>query len=172
MFDRDKPSLAAEAFFALLLAAIVLWYVWDAASASMKLGNLILIAPASLLAFGALASAIGGVLRHDTVSSDVAMEGGSAPSKRRSEPLSIAVSIYAAVRYKPIIYLALFVLYIVSMEAITFDLATFMFIASTMVVSRRCGWIEMMAVSAIGAAVITYGFKALIPYYEFPTILF
>lgn len=160
MSERSKPSLAAEVAFAALIAAVVVWYVWDAASASTRLGNLILIAPAAVLAFVALACVVVGVVRRDQ---DVADEETSERSDTGEASLE---------RFKPLIYLLVFVLYIASMSMIGFDLATFLFIAVTMLVSRRSGWIEILTVSVIGAAVITYGFKALIPYYQFPSILF
>lgn len=162
MSERQKPSLTAEVIFALLIAGAVAWYVWDAASASMKLGNLILIAPAAVLALGALIFGLIGVLRRPDEAKTPARE--AAPS--------IGAALLAAVLSKPILYLALFLIYIFSMQKAPFDLMTFLFVGATMIVSRRSTWIETLAVSAISSAVITYGFKALIPYYDFPTIFF
>lgn len=153
MMDRYKNSPAAEYIFASFIAAFVIWYLWKAASTSLSVENLILIVPAAILALTTLTFAVVTDVSH-----------GAASTTTRDDPTQVEglSSLGCLVSYAA---------YIFSMWTIGFDLATFLFIALTMSFSRNTGWLEIFATALIGAIAITYGFKALIPYYQFPTIL-
>lgn len=154
MTDRAKPSPMAECLFASLIAAAVAWYLWDATSKSLSIENLIWIAPGTLLAFSALAFAVAPVVRHARVVETF----GEGPEE--------------ASGCSPLICLFLFVVFIFSMELTGFDLATFLFIALTMSISAKRRWSEVLLTALMGSVAITYGFKELIPYYQFPTLTF
>lgn len=119
-----------------LFAAFVVWFTNDAWNASPTLVNMLLIGPVAALALLIVAGLVVGSLRaspeEPSETTDPEGEKGSLRS-----------------RYGVFFGCLLLALYVVSLEYIGFDVASFLFCATTMVMMGQRNWLAIAIYTAI-----------------------
>jgi len=155
MTDRSVPRGIDWGHIALLviLAWIAIWYLHDTWSASSRVRNLILVLPASILALGLAAGIAGGVIiRGLQGRADAAVEGAE------SATTSVRERIY------PLILMAIFALYILSLPVTGFDVGSVLFIMIALLADGERRPVFLIVYPVVFAAICTLLFGWLLPY--------
>jgi hypothetical protein len=127
-----------------VIAGVVLAYWLDARGTSLKLSNLLLVQPASLLALGLVLAAIPQAFRpRPTDEGHQEQEGG----------IGRIVALAGAFGAMTLL-----------LERIGFDLATFLFMVVALRVCGERRWWVLALFSAAFTALIIYGYGALVPF--------
>lgn len=159
----------------IFIAGWVSWYFFDSYTASSNIQNLILIAPASILAlvlcfivsFEIFRSPISKSTDHGQISSSQseALQGQDSASRRFSGITGLIA------RYRVLCFIILFGLYVTFLEIIGFDVATYLFIAVVMALQgERRIWVLLAYSIAFGTlAVLAFGL--MIPYPMFTRLV-
>lgn len=161
MAERLSADRRAEARWGpLALAALMtgwsLWYFADAYLASARIQNLIFIAPAVTIVTILFAVVlITALLRR----SDKVQEKDEQVVKATAQRLTM-----------PIAVMILLLLYVVSLPRIGFDLATFLFIAGTLLAQGERRPLFIIIYSAIFSLLVVWAFKAMLTL-DMPTLL-
>lgn len=150
MFRRvDRSHLA----LLIVLAGVVVWYLFDAVQASRRIENLIFVVPigafALLLCAGALIGIARAALRDDTRAIE-----SRAPVAGRTIALMIAFAVYVS-----------------SMDRIGFDVASVLFVGIALWLQGERRWPLLLVYTPVFALGACYGFKQMLPY-PMPTTLF
>ncbi len=148
MTDIDGAARRIEWGHVLFLAGIAAWtgyFLYDTWVASPSVRNLILILPASVLAFGLVALVLAGLFVAPATAEPTTEE-------TRAEKL------------KPFVLMGLFALYILTLPVLGFDVGSFAFVALSMLADGERRWWLIAAYSAVFAVVVTWLFGWLLPY--------
>jgi hypothetical protein len=131
-----------------LFLVITCWYLFDSYKASPTTENLLLILPTGIVILGLALWILASTLR----SSKVVTE----PAEKKEKPKEKEVSVIGA--------MAILAGYILSMDWIGFDVATFLFIGSMMFLQgeRRIAWLT--GFSFVFAFLVSIFFEYMIPY--------
>lgn len=159
MKPGPRISLAdlSDLLLVICFATVVIWYFFDTLGASRRIENMIFIVPVSAVAVVLCGIIIIQILRrilaarHEADATDTAI-GTPAPEGsllRRLRPGMVA---------------GLFVVYVLSLERVGFDLATFLFVAATLAIQGERQPLIVIGYSFAFAAALTYGFRLLLPY--------
>ncbi len=151
-----------EAGHLLLIAAVAaytVWYVNDVVNASAAVRNLLFVVPVGIFILGLCA-----IL---AVQSITAIARGDAPSAEAAEDADAPVDGNPRM---PVIMAGLFVAYIAAMSYVGFDVATFVYIAACLWVQGERNLPLVLLYAIAFAAVLTYGFRSMIPY-PFETLI-
>lgn len=147
---RNRIDLG-HLLFVLFILACVVWYFIDAYSASSSIQNLILIAPASGLALVLCAVVLFQILRPPKT---VAEED-------KTEKMETAGG---WARHRTPIFIVLFGLYVLTLDVIGFDVATYLFVAGAMLLQgERRPWVVVGYSLGFGTLVV-WVFTMLLPY--------
>jgi len=140
----------------IFICAVVIAYLLDARSVSLKVSNLALIEPAAIIALILAALVLPQCFKRGT---PVPEEEATAAPKESWRDLGKVAALAAA-----------FGAFAVSLEAVGFDVATFIFVALGLYLcgERRLWLIGLY--SAVFTVVIVYGYQLLVPY-PFPLLV-
>ncbi len=127
-----------DLIFAALLGAICLWYLLDSYAVSARMENLILVAPACIVALGLCAAIIIGDLRRR-----------SPPASPEGEDEDDFVRPAVAVDWRSIATMGMLILYVLVMVPLGFDLATFLYVVAMLVVLREKSITLILAYSLV-----------------------
>lgn len=145
-----------HATFVLFITSFVIWYFIDAYSASSSIQNLILIAPAS-----ALALVLCAIVLFQIFSAPKSPAPEKVPEKGDEAGTE---TVDGWKRFRSPIFIVLFGLYILTMDVIGFDVATFLFVAAAMFLQgERRLWVIAGYSLGFGTLVILV-FSMLLPY--------
>ncbi len=151
MKERTRGRLVVDwGHLALLtfISGVVLAYLLDARATSLKINNLLLVEPAAIIALIFVALVLPQCFRR------VSEEKAAEPV--RKETLSELGKVAALA--------AAFGAFVISLETVGFDVATFLFTAfGIYVCGERKLWLILLF-SAIFTAVIVYGYQMLVPF--------
>ena len=136
-----------------VLAGVVVWYLHDAWAASSRVRNLILILPASLLA---LALAVG-------IAVGVLVRGLRGEEVSDAEPAEDAGDTLHD-RIYPLILMAIFALYILTLPVTGFDVGSALFVMVAFLVDGERRPLVLTIYPVIFAAACTLLFRWLLPY--------
>jgi len=136
-----------------VLAGITVWYLHDAWSASSRVKNLILVLPASILALLLAAGiALGVILRPALGKAEPEAEGAdTTPPGYRD-------------RFYPLILMAIFALYILTLSVTGFDVGSALFVFVALVFDGERRPIFLVLYPVVFAALCTLLFRWLLPY--------
>ncbi|HMA16452.1 MAG TPA: tripartite tricarboxylate transporter TctB family protein [Kiloniellaceae bacterium] len=139
----------------LLICAVVVAYLLDTRATSLRINNLLLVQPTSIIALILAALVLPQCFRRKD-----AAEGDADPAKRESwRDLGKIAALAAA-----------FGAFTVSLETLGFDAATFIFLAlGTYICGERRLWVIALF-SGVFTAAIVYGYQVLVPY-PFPLLV-
>ncbi len=126
-----------------VIAGIVLVYWLDARGTSLKLSNLLLVQPASILALGLVLAAVPQAFRSRPIE-----EGGPAQEGGIGRIVALAGAFGAMT---------------LMLERIGFDVATFLFMVVALGLRGERRWWVLVLFSAVFTALIIYGYGALVP---------
>ena len=131
-----------------VLSGIVIWYLHDAWSASARVRNLILVLPASILSLTlALAIGVGVIMRRSAV-----------PERSASDEASTREKLY------PLILMAIFGLYILTLPVTGFDVGSALFVLVALVADGERRPLFLAVYPIAFAALCTLLFRWLLPY--------
>ena len=136
-----------------VLAGIAIWYLHDTWSASSRVRNLILVLPASILALGLAAAIAGGVIIRG-------LKGRGDPALDPDDGIGGS----ARERLFPLILMAIFALYILSLSVTGFDVGSALFIMIALLADGERRPLFLIAYPAVFAAICTLLFRWLLPY--------
>lgn len=128
----------------------IILYLVDTLRASSKVGNLILILPASILGLGLCALLAVGIVREARSPIDPETV---APEK---EPLQE--------RLRPLVLLGLFALYILLLPALGLDVGSLFFLILALIANGERRPVFIVLYSLIFAVIVTILFKSILPY--------
>ncbi|PLC52634.1 hypothetical protein CR155_17770 [Pollutimonas nitritireducens] len=132
-------------------------YLFDAMGASSKVGNLVLILPASILGLLLCVLTLGGIVRDARREvNDVHVEAPVEESKGEAE------SFYD--RARPIVMLGLFAIYILLLPVLGMDVGSAIFLAVALLANGERRVVFIIGYSVIFAAASTLLFKSILPY--------
>jgi hypothetical protein len=146
----DWGHLALLAVF----AGIILAYLFDARATSLRVNNLLLVQPVSILALGLLLLILPQCFKRERPA-DAAEADTAAAEKPKESPLDLT---------KILVMMVAFVVLAFSMELIGFDIAVFTFLVLGIFVCGERNWIANIAFSAVFTALLIYGYGAIIPF--------
>jgi hypothetical protein len=135
-----------------VIAGVVIYYLLDARSVSLRANNLLLVQPASLLALLLVALVIPQCFRRVSPASEDAQPADFGDLGR--------VAALAAA----------FGAFVFSLETVGFDIATFLFTAAALFLCGERRWHVILPFSAIFTVALIYGYGYLIPF-PFPLTL-
>lgn len=136
-----------------VLAGVVVWYLHDAWTASSRVRNLILILPASILALAlAVGIAVGVLVR--------GLRGEGAPGADSTEDPDETTRD----RIYPLILMAIFALYILTLPVTGFDVGSALFVMVAFLVDGERRPLILILYPALFAAGCTLLFRWLLPY--------
>ena len=124
------------------LAGFTLWYLLDAISVSAKPQNLLLILPLAVIVLAIVALEL--ILR---------IKHGSLFRSSEQEPL-----------YTTLPVVGLFAVYVLSLEAIGFDMATVAFLASFLILKGERNWWLVGGYSVTFGLSVAFFFSQMLPY--------
>jgi hypothetical protein len=132
-----------------VIAAVIIAYWLDARGTSLKISNLLLVQPASIIGLILVALILPQVFPR------IASEDVADAAERRQDLLKIGrVALLAGA----------FGIFVFSLETIGFDIATFAFVAVGLYL---CGEKKLWVIgvySAVFTVLVVYGYQALVPY--------
>lgn len=153
--------------FVVFIAGSVSWYFYDAYSASSSIKNLILIGPASALALILCAALlIQDIQKALRVRSEFPRSAPATPVQDIEKPATVKEDTAEKRRgtQRVIVYILAFGLYIGLLEIIGYDVATWLFIAASLVWSgERRPWVVVVFSVAFGSLAV-WLFGLLLPY--------
>jgi type IV secretory pathway TrbD component len=149
--------------FATFIVAFVLWYLFDARSASLSVNNLLLVEPLAVFALLMYLLILPQCFRR----SDTA----SVPQTPADDPLAPALPTEARALIRIGILGGALGLFVFSLNTIGFDLAIWLFALVTMVICGERRPVPLAVYPLAVALVAVYGFRALMPYPMVTTIL-
>lgn len=154
----------------LTIAAAICLYLVDSINASSRVGNLVLILPASILGLVLCLIVLVSVIR-------TAWRGASRPesdlplSAERSADSDDGAEVSASEeattmleRFRPMVMLALFAIYVLLIPYLGMDGSSALFLAAALFVNGERRLIFILGYSIIFAAIATYLFKSILPY--------
>ncbi|AWB35376.1 tripartite tricarboxylate transporter TctB family protein [Orrella marina] len=154
----------------LVISAAICLYLVDSINASSRVGNLVLILPASILGLGLCLLTLAGIVREAIrgPSEDVKV---STPVAGESDQRGVDSSVdspdeHSTVfeRARPLVMLALFAVYVLMIPYLGMDGSSALFLAAALIVNGERRLIFILGYSIIFAAVATYIFKSILPY--------
>lgn len=149
--------------FVLGIGGWVSWYFLDAYHASSTVTNLILIAPASALALCLCGLILFRRLR-DACTAPDAVEP-EAPAEAETPAGASGLT-----RYRPVAFIVLFGLYIVGLETIGYDVASWLFIAASLVLAGERRPLTVIVYSLLFGSLAVWLFGLMTPY-PMPTLV-
>lgn len=153
-----------HALFVGLIAAAVIWYLFDARGVSTSINNLLLIQPVAIFALAMVVLIVPQLfVRTDTVVEE--------QKEEEYDPLAPKLPTERAQVIKMLTLGGALGVFVFALNIIGFDIAIFLFAASTMLVCGERRPLHIIAYSAAVAVVAIYGFRALMPYPMFTAIL-
>jgi hypothetical protein len=132
-----------------VMTVVVIGYLLDARATSLKINNLLLVQPAAILALILVALILPQVFPK--------LPAADVPDKEDNRRARVEVARVGLLA-------AAFGLFVFSLEAVGFDVATFCFVAIGLYV---CGERRLWVVgvySAVFTALVVYGYQQLVPY--------
>lgn len=129
-----------------VIAAVVVVYLLDARATSLKVNNLLLIQPGSILALILVALVVPQCFKRVPVSE----------AEERKEDLSDLGKVGALA--------AAFGAFATTLEIVGFDVATFLFMVVGLFVCGERRWWLILVFSAVFTALLIYGYGAMIPF--------
>lgn len=149
------------------LAAAV-WYLTDTLGASERVENVIFVGP---LALAAIALSLYILVR-------VLVDIRARPSREDAGPAGAGVDAGVArpprgfvARWRAALVALLFTLYVTTLDAVGFDVGTFLFVMACLVVQGERNPLVFIGYPLVFAALVTCAFRLLVPY-PFATLLF
>lgn len=136
-----------------VLSGIAIWYLHDTWTASSRVRNFILILPASILALALTAGIAGGVIIRG-----VKGTGEAKPGLSDGPEASLRDRVY------PLILMAIFALYILTLPVTGFDVGSALFVMVAMMVDGERRPLFLILYPLLFAAVCTLIFRWLLPY--------
>jgi hypothetical protein len=157
MKDRPTRRVVDWGHLALLalICAVVVAYLLDTRATSLKINNLLLVEPTAIIALILAAMVLPQCFRREGAEAD-----GEGPVKRESwRELGKVAALSAA-----------FGAFTLSLEALGFDAATFIFLAlGVYICGERRLWVIALF-STVSTAAIVYSYQLLVPY-PFPLLV-
>ena len=153
MNDRDTWLARLDwghALVVLGMAAGIVVYLIDAFQASSKVGNLILILPASILGL------ILCLLMAVSIWRQASNRGSPSAPPAVREPLSE--------RLRPLVLLGLFTLYVLLLPLLGLDIGSLLFLILALIANGERRPVFIVLYSLVFAAVVTLLFKSILPY--------
>ncbi|CAA0088662.1 Uncharacterised protein [Starkeya nomas] len=147
-----------------LIAVAIFWYLLDARSVSLSINNILLVQPVAIFALAMYLFILPQCFRKVD-----AREMAKEPAEQ--DPLSPTLP---SERSDMIRMAALGIslgLMVVLLDVIGFDIALFLFTAAAMVICGERRPLHLLIFSLVVTVVAIYGFRALIPFPMFTTIL-
>lgn len=163
-------------FLVLFIAGSVIWYFFDAYTASSNIQNIILIAPASLGAIALCLIVLYQIFRaaykkkseptQKIPSSRQKVSAGNGSSRNQAKGILKQIS-----RYRILAYIITFGFYVGSLEVIGFDISTYLFIGIVMALQgERRIWI-LVGYSLVFGTLAVWLFGLMIPYPMFTRLV-
>ncbi|MFC5068127.1 tripartite tricarboxylate transporter TctB family protein [Flaviflagellibacter deserti] len=149
--------------FVSLIAAAIIWYLFDARGVSTSINNLLLIQPVAIFALAMVVLIIPQLF----VRADKVVE----EKEEEYDPLAPKLPTDRVQVIKMLTLGAALGVFVFALNVIGFDIAIFLFAAATMLVCGERRPLHIIAFSAAVAVVAIYGFRALMPYPMFTAIL-
>lgn len=147
-----------------LIAGATIWYIMDARSVSLSVNNLLLVQPVAIFAL-AMAALIVPQCFHKVGAVDVAKK------PVELDPLSPVLPTDRADVIKMAALGASLGLMVFLLDVIGFDVAMFLFAAAAMAICGERRPLHLLLFSLAVTVVAIYGFKALIPFPMYTSIL-
>tara|TARA_R110002124_G_scaffold104370_13_gene254360 strand:+ start:12789 stop:13286 length:498 start_codon:yes stop_codon:yes gene_type:complete len=142
-----------ELLLVLFIGGISVAYLFDARGASLSVQNLLLIQPLTILVGVLCFYLIFKILRPRPARVDVdGLARESSRASRYAEEIKVAAM------------LVLMTAYVLSLEAMGMDTATFLFIAASLLLQGERRWQVVMPVSLVSAVLIVWGFGLMTPF--------
>jgi hypothetical protein len=129
-----------------VIAAVVVVYLLDARATSLKVNNLLLVQPGSILALILVALVVPQCFKRIPLSE----------AEERKENLSDLGKVGALA--------AAFGAFVTTLEVVGFDVATFLFMVVGLFVCGERRWWLILVFSAVFTALLIYGYGAMIPF--------
>ncbi len=150
---RTRPSVDwGHLALLAVISGVVIAYLLDARSVSLRTNNLLLVQPAAIIALALVALVLPQVFRRRDSAVAADGEDGKAAAPARGPLLPVAI------------LGAAFAVFVFGMERIGFDVATFLFVAVGLwVCGERRLWL-IAVFSAVFTAAVIYGYQLLVPY--------
>jgi len=151
--------------FLTLIAAAVLWYLFDARSVSLKANNLLLVQPLAIFALGLYLLIIPQCFRRID-----AEEAAPEPASEEPPPAdALPTEIGALLRTGALA--AALGLMVVSLNVVGFDIAIWLFCIAAMAICGERRPLPLLVFPLAVTLAMIYGFRALMPYPMITTIL-
>lgn len=147
-----------------LIAAAVFWYLLDARSVSLSINNLLLLQPIAVFALAMYLFIIPQCFHRID-----AREAAKAPAEQ--DPLSPTLPSERADVVKMALLGLSLGLMVFLLDVVGFDVALFCFTAAAMAICGERRPLHLLLFSLVVTAVAIYGFRALIPFPMFTSIL-
>ncbi len=147
---------AADLTLALVIAAVVVWYMIDAYNASTKVANLLLIVPIGLISLAFLAGILIQIIPRFFAPTADKSSAGSSQTDADDNNEEGTEKIFPA--------MGLLALYVLALSFIGFDIATCLFVGAMLFVQgeRRPFW--LIGFPIIFSFLVSLFFVAMIPY--------
>lgn len=136
-----------------VLGGIAIWYLHDTWMASSRVRNLILVLPASVLALVLVVGIAGGVV----------IRGIKGAGDALTEPSDGAATSFRD-RVYPLILMAIFALYILTLPVTGFDVGSALFVMVAMMVDGERRPVFLILYPVLFATICTLLFRWLLPY--------
>lgn len=148
-----RPIKLGELFLVLFIAGVSVAYLFDARSASLSAQNLLLIQPLTILVGLLCLYLLFRIVRSHPVPTDddERVQNGSLAT-RYAEEIKVGAM------------LLLMTAYVLSLEAVGMDAATFLFIAAALLLQGERRWQVVLPVSVMSAVLIVWGFGLMTPF--------
>ena len=159
----------------IFIEGAVIWYFYDAYTASSNIQNIILIAPASIIVIFLGLIVLYQIFRSDSIrvtdSTPLSQTHQRKPADDIPQSLDqLKEAAFLTSRFRTLIFILIFGLYIFFLDIIGFDIATYLFLGIIMVLQgERRVWL-IVAYSLLFGTVTIWFFGLMIPYEMF-TIL-
>jgi hypothetical protein len=154
---RERGHLALLVLF----AAFALLYLLDAAGQSLRIDNLSVIAPVTVLVLLICGRLIGRILRG---------RGREATGTTASDSAHQALSLSWVEQHRGALFAVLLVVYLLGLVFWVFDVPTFLFLLSALWLQGERNWIAMTVFSALFAAGVCWALRVMVSF-PFDTLL-
>ncbi|HEY9055513.1 MAG TPA: tripartite tricarboxylate transporter TctB family protein [Aurantimonas sp.] len=148
--------------FLAFIGGVVLTYLFDARAVSLKINNLLLVQPAAIIALVLIACVLPQCFKRRS------LDDGRMTSDARARENDPAIDPDAAGQRRGLIKVAalaaLLGIFTYFLEAIGFDVATFLFMAFGLVLCGERKWWVVLLFSAAFTLFVVYGYSTLVPY--------
>ena len=139
--QTTKHYLLADLALLLGLIALVAWYLFDAYSASTHIMNLMLIGPLAMLTLALCTLEFLHQLKKPT------------PPKEQLESALVVIPV-----------IALFAVYVLTLEWLGLDGGTFLFVASFLILRGERRWVWLFGYSLVFSSFVALFFSSMLPY--------